>query len=202
MTKTFEIADNGNLMGEYKGADEDAAVDAYASDAGYDDFADLLANVPGASRDEVEVFEIDDDKLIAAVEAKAGEAVFQDSYRTKLAQLGGARWVRAKIDQEMEMNAQQLANVIIGTHVPDESNYSIVDVVVKDSPREIDSPGFVDLCESQIDEGYDEGYHAPPGLYAAARAAFADDSTRASAIEIVRETCRQALAEQADGDGD
>ena len=58
MTKTFEIAANGNLVGEYKGVDENAAIDAYARDAGYNDFADLLANVPDSTRSEVEAFEV------------------------------------------------------------------------------------------------------------------------------------------------
>jgi hypothetical protein len=80
MTKIFEIAANSNLMGEYKGADADAAIDSYARDAGYEDFADLLGRVEGSSRGELEVFEIDTDKLIDAVTNVAGEAVFQDSY--------------------------------------------------------------------------------------------------------------------------
>ena len=89
MTKTFEIAANGNLIGEYKGADENAAIDAYARDAGYDDFADLLANVPGSTREEVEAFEIDADKLVSAVEEAAGETVFQDSYGNGIALVKG-----------------------------------------------------------------------------------------------------------------
>lgn len=80
MTKTFEIAANGNLMGEYRGIDADAAINSYALDAGYDDFADLLATVPGSSREELDVEEIDIDKLVEAVEDAAGESVFQDSY--------------------------------------------------------------------------------------------------------------------------
>ena len=89
MTKTFEIAANGTMMGEYKGADESAAIDAYARDAGYDDFADLLANVPGSTREEVEAFEIDTDKLADAVQPKAGESVFQDSYGNGVALVKG-----------------------------------------------------------------------------------------------------------------
>jgi len=89
MKKTFEIAANGNLMGEYTGADEDDALDAYARDAGYNDFADLLANVPGSSREEVEVFEIAANKLVAAIETAAGETVFQDSYGSGVALVKG-----------------------------------------------------------------------------------------------------------------
>ena len=59
MTKTFQIYANGNLIGAYAGEDEQDALDAYASDAGYEDFADLLERVPGATIEEVKVFEID-----------------------------------------------------------------------------------------------------------------------------------------------
>lgn len=89
MTKTFEIAANGNLMGEYKGHDENAAIDAYARDAGYDDFSDLLGRVEGSSRSELDVFEIDTDRLVSAVEAAAGESVFQDSYGNGIALVKG-----------------------------------------------------------------------------------------------------------------
>jgi hypothetical protein len=76
-------------MGEYRGEDEEAALDAYARDAGYADFADLLENVPGSNREEVEAFEIDTDKLVAAVESAAGEAVFEDSYGDGIALVKG-----------------------------------------------------------------------------------------------------------------
>ena len=89
MTKTFAIAANGNFMGEYTGDDENAAVDAYASDAGYADFSDLLGRVEGSSRSELDLFEIDTDRLVAAVEAAAGESVFQDSYGKGIAQVQG-----------------------------------------------------------------------------------------------------------------
>lgn len=59
MTKTFQISANGTDMGEYTGETEQDALDAFASDAGYENFADLLERVPDATLDEVEVFEID-----------------------------------------------------------------------------------------------------------------------------------------------
>ena len=89
MTKTFAIAANGNFMGEYTGDDENAAVDAYARDAGYADFSDLLGRVEGSSRSELDIFEIDTDRLVAAVEAAAGESVFQDSYGNGIALVRG-----------------------------------------------------------------------------------------------------------------
>ena len=92
MRKTFEISANGTLMGDYKGDSSDAAIDAYARDAGYDDFADLLACVDGSSKDELDVFEIDTDKLVSAIEAAAGESVFQDSYGSGIALIKGASY--------------------------------------------------------------------------------------------------------------
>lgn len=77
--KTFEVTANGNLMGEYRAEDEASAIDACCVDAGYDDLADSLS-VTGGSADEFKAFEINTDALIAAVEAVAGESVFQDSY--------------------------------------------------------------------------------------------------------------------------
>jgi|JI9StandDraft_1071089.scaffolds.fasta_scaffold970973_1 hypothetical protein len=59
MTKTFQISANGTDMGKYTGETEQDALDSYASDAGYENFADLLERVPGATREEIEVFEID-----------------------------------------------------------------------------------------------------------------------------------------------
>ena len=89
MTKTFEITASDVLMGEYKGHDENAAIDAFARDAGYDDYSDLLDRVPGSSRSELYVFEIDADRLFSAVEAAVGESVFQDSYGGGIALVQG-----------------------------------------------------------------------------------------------------------------
>jgi len=89
MTKTFQISANGNLMGEYSGETEQDAIDAYASDAGYEDFADLLDRVPGATREEIEAFEIDTAGLFSAVEKAAGQPAFQDSYGEGVAMVDG-----------------------------------------------------------------------------------------------------------------
>lgn len=87
--KTFEITANDVLMGEYKGVNAEAALDAYARDAGYEDFATLLENIPGSTREEVDVCEIDMDKLCDAVAHAAGQAVFQDSYGNGVALVAG-----------------------------------------------------------------------------------------------------------------
>lgn len=89
MKKIFEIVANGNLFGEYEGENADAAIDAYAREAGYEDFADLLRRVPGSTREELEVFEIDTEKLVNAVEEVAGESVFQDNYGRGIALVKG-----------------------------------------------------------------------------------------------------------------
>lgn len=44
-------------LGTYRGIDPDSALDAMAEDAGYADFADMLARVPGSSRDEMSVLD-------------------------------------------------------------------------------------------------------------------------------------------------
>ena len=87
--KTYEITANDVLMGEYNGSSTEAALDAYARDAGYEDFSDLLASVPGSSREELDVCEIETDKLCDAVSEAAGEAVFQDSYGNGVASVKG-----------------------------------------------------------------------------------------------------------------
>ena len=79
-TRTYEITANDVLMGEYRASSIEAALDAFARDAGYEDFADALENVPSSTRDEVYVEEVDTDLLIAAVEEATSEAAFQDSY--------------------------------------------------------------------------------------------------------------------------
>jgi hypothetical protein len=71
---TYEIEANGTLMGEYSASTADAALEAYASDAGYDSYSDL----PGKGEETVNL--IDAEALCAAIEAKTGQPVFQDSY--------------------------------------------------------------------------------------------------------------------------
>lgn len=75
----YEICANGNLMGEYSGESASNAVDNFSREAGYKNYADMVEQIGGA-KDEIEVFEIDGDKLIAAIEAASGQSCFQDSY--------------------------------------------------------------------------------------------------------------------------
>lgn len=49
----FQITANGMDMGMYEAPDEDAALDAYAQDAGYSDYADMTGRLPGAASDDV-----------------------------------------------------------------------------------------------------------------------------------------------------
>jgi hypothetical protein len=53
----YRILANGTDMGAYEGSDPEAALDAYAQDAGYTNYDDLLARVPGSSREEAEIVE-------------------------------------------------------------------------------------------------------------------------------------------------
>ena len=73
---TFAIEANGTDMGEYTASDAAAALDAYARDAGYADYADATAQFG----DDAIATEIDTDALCQAVEKATGHAVFQDSY--------------------------------------------------------------------------------------------------------------------------
>lgn len=67
----FHLVDNGLAMGAYPGADEDAALDAYAREAGYASFDDRLARVPGSSRSEVTITSIDP---VLVLDVQAGDS--------------------------------------------------------------------------------------------------------------------------------
>lgn len=54
-TYTIESKVSGAVLGTYEGESVADALDSYAAEAGYENFADLLARVPGASRDELVV---------------------------------------------------------------------------------------------------------------------------------------------------
>ncbi len=73
---TFSISANDTDMGEYKADTAEQALDKYARDAGYKDYADAAAQVG----DDATAREIDVDALCNAVTAKTGFMVFQDSY--------------------------------------------------------------------------------------------------------------------------
>lgn len=73
---TFSISANDTDMGEYKADTAEQALDKYARDAGYKDYADAAAQVG----DDATAHKIDVDALCNAVTAKTGFAVFQDSY--------------------------------------------------------------------------------------------------------------------------
>lgn len=87
--KFYIISANDNIMGEYQGVDINEAIDEYALDAGYDSEADMHDSVPGSSRDDLSIFEINTDKLISAITAATGETVFQDSYGDGVALVQG-----------------------------------------------------------------------------------------------------------------
>jgi len=96
MTKIYEITANQNLCGEYHGTDEQSAIRAYIQDAGYDsveDCADRLDRTRDEILREIDIFEIDTDKLVSAVEDIAGEAVFQDSYGDGIALVKGQSYM-------------------------------------------------------------------------------------------------------------
>lgn len=89
--------------------------------------------------------------------------------------------------------AQTLADAILGTDVPAEQLYGIVDVVAKDNPAVLDDAGdFEELCFIQLDTDGVEGERLT--LLQHARQLWRDPAIRALAIETVRTRCHEELA--------
>lgn len=57
---TYKIYSNitGVFFGEYPGKNEKNALDNMAKDAGYTDYTDLINQIPNASANELEIYEI------------------------------------------------------------------------------------------------------------------------------------------------
>lgn len=77
----FHISANDIAMGEFSGETEADALDAYARDAGYKDYADVVAQFG----DDATAVQLDTDALVAAVGDATGHPVFQDSYGSGVA---------------------------------------------------------------------------------------------------------------------
>lgn len=85
---TFTIDANGSDMGCYVADTAAQALDAYARDAGYTDYADVVKQFG----DDAEAIEIDTDALCEAVSKETGYAVFQDSYGNGVALIDNASY--------------------------------------------------------------------------------------------------------------
>lgn len=84
MTMAVFFIEAGEVQDEQRGANAAEALDAYARDAGYSDYADLVSQFG-----EVDLcIELDIDALCAAVGDKAGAPVFEDSYGNGVALVG------------------------------------------------------------------------------------------------------------------
>lgn len=81
----FQISANDTDMGEYHADSAEQALNAYARDAGYKDYADVAAQVG----DDATARQIDADALCDAVTQATGYAVFQDSYGSGVALVDG-----------------------------------------------------------------------------------------------------------------
>lgn len=84
----FNITANDTDMGEYTADSAAEALDKYAQDAGYTDYADVSAQFG----DDATATEIDTDALCQAVEKNTGFAVFQDAYGNGVALVNGVSY--------------------------------------------------------------------------------------------------------------
>jgi hypothetical protein len=78
---------NGTDMGVYEGDDEDAVLDAYARDAGYADYADLLDSVPDASPEDVELEAVGIARLFGGDAARQRADTYADEHGGTVAAL-------------------------------------------------------------------------------------------------------------------
>lgn len=88
----FQISANDTDMGEYCAENAEQALNAYARDAGYRDYADAAAQFG----DDAAAREIDQDALCAAVSKATGHTVFQDSYGNGVALVDGKSYATHK----------------------------------------------------------------------------------------------------------
>jgi len=58
-TYRIESTDTGHVFGEYEGTSTHNARDNFASDAGYDDYDDLLEHVPRSQMADIKVRRVD-----------------------------------------------------------------------------------------------------------------------------------------------
>ena len=84
----FQITANDTDMGEYTADSAAEALDAYARDAGYSDYSEVVAQFG----DDAVAVEIDTDAICAAVEQSTGKTVFQDGYGAGVALVDGVSY--------------------------------------------------------------------------------------------------------------
>ena len=85
---TYSIDANGQDMGCYVADTKAEALDKYARDAGYKDYADTVAQFGEGET----AIEIDTDALCRAVTEATGHLVFQDSYGNGVALVDNDSW--------------------------------------------------------------------------------------------------------------
>jgi hypothetical protein len=83
----YFITANGTPFGEYQATIAYEALLAYAQDAGYRNYAEMVE--VGGGGNEIEVLKIDTDAIVAAVEAISKGPVMQDSYGGGVALVDG-----------------------------------------------------------------------------------------------------------------
>lgn len=99
---TFQIDANGTDMGEFHGETAQDALDSYAREAGYTDYADVVEQFG----DDATATQIDTEALTSAVEEATGHAVFQDSYGNGVALVNGVSYAtHQELAQSIGKNA-------------------------------------------------------------------------------------------------
>lgn len=85
---TFLVVANGSMMGEYHAESAADALDAYARDASYADYADVVSQFG----DEATARRIDDGALCVSVAKVTGHLVYQDGYGGGVALIDGVSY--------------------------------------------------------------------------------------------------------------
>ena len=94
----FSISANDTDMGTYSGATAQEALDKYATDAGYANYAEVVEEFG----DDATATEIDTAALCAAVAEKTGSGVFEDAYSDGVALAhDGEAWISYKTWQDL-----------------------------------------------------------------------------------------------------
>ena len=86
--KVYMVEANAQYIGAYEAESENNALDLYAQDAGYENYAEQASQFG----DDAIAVQIDQKKLFSDLSNETGFSVFQDSYGEAVALAGGIRF--------------------------------------------------------------------------------------------------------------